>query len=234
MANAATVTFAGRSLIWRLVKAVNSPREPSAIGWGDPTTFTGGGSATASANPDVALFKPQTEARVQNASTAVTTSQLADTYQVTGTITCLVGAKTITEAGLFDTTTAASTSTIATSSQAAGATTITLAATVGPASGNFYIQVENEVQLVTGGQGTATLTVTRGALGSASVAHAISSVVTSGGDGGANVSFTIGGQTATDANVLAKGGNMFAHADFAAIALAVNDSIAFTWKDQLT
>ena len=38
----------------------------------------------------------------------------------------------------------------------------------------------------------------------------------------------------TTANVLAKGGNLFAHADFAGIALNVNDSITFTWKDQLT
>lgn len=227
MANAATATYPGRSLLWALVKQQNSPTEPKNIGWGDS-------SVTASANPDVALFKPQTEARVAGTSTMVTTSFLADTYQVTGTITCLVGAKTITEAGLFDTTTAASTSTIATSSQSAGAATITLAATIGPASGNFYIQVENEVELVTAGQGTTTLTTTRGQLSSTAAAHAIGATATSGGDGGAAANASLGGQTASAANVLAKGGNMFAHADFAGIALSVNDSIAFTWKDQLT
>src|SRR3974390_446650 len=171
MANNATATYSGRSLLWALVKQQNSPTEPKNIAWGDPTTFTGGGSATASANPDVALFKPQTEARVAGTSTFITTSYLADTYQVTGTITCLVGGKTITEAGLFDTTTAASTTTIATSSQSSGATTITLTGTIGPASGNFYLQCENEVQLVTAGQGSATLSVTRCQLSSTAAAH---------------------------------------------------------------
>jgi len=227
MANAATATYAGRSLLWALVKQQNAPTEPKNIAWGDS-------AVTASANPDVALFKPQTEARVAGTSTFVTTSFLADTYQVTGTITCLVGGKTITEAGLFDTTTAASTTTIATSSQSSGATTITLGAAIGPSSNNFYIQVENEVELVTGGQNTTTMTVTRGQLSSTAAAHAIGAVATSGGDGGAAANASLGGQTATAAQVLAKGGNMFAHADFAGIALSVNDSIAFTWKDQLT
>jgi hypothetical protein len=227
MANNATATYSGRSLLWALVKQQNSPTEPKNIAWGTSTD-------TGAANPDVALFGPQTEARVAGTSTFVTTSYLADTYQVSGTITCLVGAKTITEAGLFDTTTAASSTTIATSSQSSGATTITLTATIGPSSNNFYIQVDNEVQLVTGGQNTTTFTVTRAQLSSTAAAHAIGSTVTSGGDGGANANAALGSQTATAAQVTAKGGNMFAHADFAGIALSVNDSIAFTWKDQLT
>ena len=226
MTNQASATFAGRSLIWAFVKAVGSPTEPKNIGWGS-------GATTASANQDVALFGPQTEARVAGTSSLVATSYLADTYQVTGTITA-TNAKTITEAGLFDTTTAASTSTIASASQASGATTITLTATVGPASGNFYIQVENEVELVTAGQGSATLTVVRAQLGSIAAAHAIGATATSGGDGLANTNASLGGQTATAANVTAKGGNLFAHADFAGIALNNSDSVLFTWKDQLT
>ena len=226
MANAATATFPGRSLIWAFVKAAGSPTEPKNIGWGS-------GATTGSANQDVALFGPQTEARVAGTSSLVQTSFLADTYQVTGTITA-TNAKTITEAGLFDTTTAASTSVIATSSQAAAATTITLSATIGPTSGNFYIQVENEVELVTAGQGTATLTVVRAQLGSTSAAHAVGATATSGADGLANTNASLGGQTATYANTTAKGGSMFAHADFSGIALANNDSILFTWKDQLT
>lgn len=226
MANAATATYAGRSLIWAFVKAAGSPTEPKNIGWGT-------GATTGSANQDVALFGPQTEARVAGTSSLTSTSFLADTYQVTGTITA-TNAKTITEAGLFDTTTAASTSTIASASQAAGATTITLAATIGPASGNFYIQVENEVELVTAGQGGTTLTVVRSQLGSTTAAHAIGATATSGADGLANTNASLGGQTATYANTTAKGGSMFAHADFAGIALANNDSILFTWKDQLT
>jgi hypothetical protein len=226
MANQATATFAGRSLIWAFIKAAGSPTEPKNIGWGS-------GATTASANSDVALFGPQTEARVAGVSSLIATSYLADTYQVTGTITA-TNAKTITEAGLFDTTTASSTSTIASASQASGATTITLGATIGPASGNFYIQVENEVQLVTAGQGAATLTVVRAQLGSAAAAHAIGATATSGADGLANTNASLGGQTATYANTTAKGGSLFAHADFAGIALNNNDSILLTWKDQLT
>jgi hypothetical protein len=226
MANSATATFAGRSLIWAFVKAAGSPTEPKNIGWGS-------GATTASANADVALFGPQTEARVAGTSSLIATSYLADTYQVTGTITA-TNAKTITEAGLFDTTTASSTTTIATSSQAAGATTITLTATIGPASGNFYIQVENEVELVTAGQGGTTLTVVKAQLGSASAAHAVGATATSGADGLANTNASLGGQTATYANTTAKGGSLFAHADFAGIALNNNDSILFTWRDQLT
>jgi len=226
MANSATATFAGRSLIWAFVKAAGSPTEPKNIGWGS-------GATTASANQDVALFGPQTEARVAGTSSLVTTSYLADTYQVTGTLTA-TNAKTITEAGLFDTTTASSTTTIASASQAAAATTITLTATIGPASGNFYIQVENEVELVTAGQGGTTMTVVRAQLGSTSAAHAIGATATSGADGLANTNASLGGQTATYANTTAKGGSLFAHADFAGIALSNSDSILFTWKDQLT
>jgi hypothetical protein len=202
--------------------------EPKNIKWGTS-------SVTASAAPDVALFTPATETGVAGTSTLVNTSAswvLGDTYQVTGTLTCLVTTKTITEMILSDTTTLSGTTTIATSSQAAGATTLTLTAGANlPTAGNFYIQTENEVQLVTGGQNSNTFTVTRGALGSTSAAHAIGIAVTCGGDGGASA-VGLGGQTATVGAT--QGGSNFCHADFAGIALNVNDSILFTVKDQLT
>jgi hypothetical protein len=225
MANAATPTFPGRSNLWALAKSVGSPTEFKNIGWGTPTV-------TGSANSDVALFTPQTESRVAGTSTFITTSQLADTYQVTGTITCLVAAKTITEAGLHDTITLSGTTTIATSSQSNSATTITLAATVGPTSGNFYIQVENECELVTGGQNTTTFTTSRGQLGSTSAAHAIGVAVTCGGDGHAFTNAALGGAT-VDVPA-SKGGSLCYHADYAGIGLSVNDSILYTWKIQLT
>jgi hypothetical protein len=224
MANAAVATYSGRSIMWARVRGLGT--EPKNIKWGTS-------AVTASANPDVALFAPATETGVAGTSTMVSTTQLADTYQVVGTLTALVGAKTITEAVLSDTVTLSGTTTIATSSQSAGATTVTVtsgAALVG--AGNFYIQVANEVELVTGGQGTNTLTVTRGQLGSAAAAHAIGVPVTVGGDGGANANAGVGGQTATVG--AAQGGSIFAHVDFAGIALSVNDSITFTFKDTLT
>lgn len=223
MANAAVATYSGRSILWNRMKGNGT--EAKNIGWGDS-------AVTGSANPDVNLFKPQTEARTAGTSSLVTTTQLADTYQVTGAIVCAVGAKTITEAALFDTTTLSPTTTIGNS-----LTTATTVLTLGsgaslPGTGNYYMQLENEVILVTGGQGTATVTATRGVLGSTAAVHAASAPITLGGDGGAGTGGATSGQTATVA--AASGGNLFCHADFAGIALSVSDSINFTFKDQLT
>lgn len=223
MANAAVATYSGRSILWNRVKGAGT--EPKNIGWGDS-------AVTLSANPDVNLFKPQTEARTAGTSTLTTTTQLADTYQVTGSITCAVGAKTITEAALFDTTTLSPSTTISNSLTTAS-TVLTLGSGAAlPGSGNYYMQLENEIVLVTGGQGTATVTVTRGALGSALAVHSASVPISLGGDGGAGTGGATSGQTATVS--AAFGGNLFVHADFAGIALSVSDSINFTFKDQLT
>jgi hypothetical protein len=144
------------------------------------------------------------------------TSYLADTYQVTNDHGDQ--RQTITEAGLFDTTPHRHSRPSLPRRRLRQP--LSRSATIGPASGNFYIQCENEVELVTAGQGTATLTVTRGQLGSTSAAHAIGATATSGADGLAATNASLGGQTATYANTTAKGGTLFAHADFAGIALA--------------
>jgi hypothetical protein len=221
LANLATATFSGRSLIWGRMKGLMT--EGKNIGWGVSTT-------TASANANVNLFGPATEARTAGTSSLISTTQLADTYQVTGTITCAVGAKTITEVGLFDTTTLSTTTTLA-ASLTASATTATFGANPGPTTGNYYCQVANETILVTGANST-TLTVSRGALGSPSAIQASGTVVTLGGDGGAFANGTVGGQTASIPASL--GGDMFIHADFAGVALNVADSISFTITDTLT
>lgn len=220
MANATVATYPGRGIIWQRMKGNGT--EAKNLGWG------AAGSVTASANANVNLFAPATEARTAGTSSIITTTQLGDTYQVTGTIVCAVGAKTITEVGLFDTTTLSGTSTLS-ASLTAGATSMTLGANIGPTSGNYYAQVNNETILVTGANST-TLTIARGQLGTTSTTQASASPVTSGGDGGAGGWTT--GQTATFG--AAQGGNMFIHADFAGIALNVNDSIAFTVTDTLT
>lgn len=223
MANAAVATFPGRSILWARMRGLGT--EGKNIGWGD-------GAQTASANSNVNLFKPQTEARTAGTSTMIATSFLADTYQVVGTVVCAVGAKTITEMGLFDTTTLSPTTTISNSLTTA-TTSITIGSGTGlPGSGNYYMQLLNETVLVTGGQGTTTLAVTRAQLGSTAAVAASGSAFSLGGDGGANANAGVGGQTATVA--ASAGGNMFAHADFAGVALSVNDSIAATWTDQLT
>jgi len=240
MANASKAVYSGMALIWRLVRAANSPTEPKNIQWGDSVI-------TGSANPDVNLFKPQTEARVAGTSTSQTTTQLGDTYQVIGTTTCLVAGKTITEAGLFDVTTSISPSTTTSASLTVGATSVTIASGTGlPGSGNYYAEITDtgsqsgtannpEVVLVTAGQGTTTLTIVRGQLGSVANTHLTGAFFTLGGDGGTQASGGTTGQTVATATwQTSYGGNMYCHADFAGIALSVNDSINFTFKSQLT
>jgi hypothetical protein len=225
MANVATATFAGRSLLWSRMQGTGTA--PKYIKWGDSLV-------TSSANADVALFKPQTEAPATGTNTVVSTVQLADTWQVTGTLTCLVATKTISEMVLSDTPTLSGSTTIAGTTQSAAALSLTVGAGANlPTSGNFYVQTENEVQLVTGGQNTQTLTVTRSVFGTTATTHGIGVPVTFGGDGGATA-FGIGGQTTSAALVGSFGGSQFCHADFIGIGLAVNDSILFTVKDTLT
>lgn len=221
MTNATVATFSGRGIIWKGVNQTGL--KPSNIGWGSPAT-----TVTGSANPNVNLFAPQTEARTAGTASIITTTQLGDTFQVTGTIVCAVAPKTITEAGLFDSTTLSGTSTLS-ASLTASATSMTLGANIGPTTGAYYAQLNNETILVTGAN-SPTLTISRGAIGSTAVIQAIASPVTAGGDGGAGGWTT--GQTATFA--ASQGGNMFIHADFAGIALNVNDSISLTFSDTLT
>jgi len=227
MANANTATWSGRSIIWRRIRGQGT--EPNNIGWGDPpTTITG------SANPNVNLFKPQTEARIGGTSTMTTTSQLGDTYQVVGTLTCAVATKTITEAGLFDTTTASPTTTVA-ASMTAAQTTVSLGAASGLATSSYYRQLENETVLCTAGSNSTTETIVRGALGSTSAVHSSGVPTTIGGDGGTNAGGGTTGEAGTSkASSTNFGGSLFAHADFAGIALNVSDSINFTFLDQLT
>jgi hypothetical protein len=224
MANAATATYPGRGIIWMRMKGNNT--EAKNIGWG------ASGAVTGSANANVNLFAPQTEARTAGTSNIISTNFLGDTYQVIGTITCAGAAKSITEVGLFDTTTLSPSSTLV-ASLSASATTMTLGANIGPSTGNYYSQLNNETILVTGANST-TLTIARGQLGSVAAIQAAASPVTIGGDGSAagSASTWTTGQTATLTS--ANGGDMFIHADFGSIALNVNDSIAFTISDTLT
>jgi FtsP/CotA-like multicopper oxidase with cupredoxin domain len=61
----------------------------------------------------------------------------------------------------------------------AGQTSITVASAAGfPATGTYYVRIDNEVLAVTGGQGTTTWTVARGQLGTAAAAHLSGAVVT--------------------------------------------------------
>lgn len=226
-----TPTFAGRSTIIGRLQGTRT--EPKWVGWGDSTS--GGGTIVTTANGDVNLFDPLPETRTNTSATAVTTTQLADTYQVVATITASAS-RSVREAGMFDTNTANSGTTSFTGAITSGATgsQITAAQTgTFPATGvNFYCQLENEVVLAAWVDATHINLVTRGVLGSTAAAHNANAVISAGGDGGAHTNYSLGAAT-TDVTA-AQGGSMFAHADFAVISLNLNDSIQFTWKDQFS
>lgn len=221
MANATTATWAGRSILTGLVRGLGT--EPKNLKWGT-------GTNTGSANADVALFTPATETGAVGTSTLVSTSFLADTYQVSGTLTCLVGAKTITEASLSDTVTLSGTTTLVGLSVTAAANTGSVAAGANLVA-NAYAQIENEVMLILA-VNSNTITMSRGQLGSTSAIHNTGVSVTVGGDGGARTNSGAGGQTGTVGS--AQGGSCFAHGDFGGISLAVNDTISFLWKDNFS
>src|SRR6266566_894292 len=181
MANAATATYPGRTILWRRMTGVGT--EPKNIKWGGVPTVTS--LITASANSNVALFMQVNESGVLGTSNILQSANgyLGDVYYVSGTITALTSAKTITEAVLSDTVTLSPTTSLATS-QTAALTTLSLGSgTSFPSTGNYYVQVENETELVTGGQGTTALTVTRAQLGSTSAIHGAGAPVVIGGDG---------------------------------------------------
>lgn len=228
MTNNTVATYPGRGIIWNRMKGVGA--EAKNIGWGT-TALTG------SASQNVNLFGPQTESRVTGTSTILTTTSLGDTYQVTGTIVCLVGSKSIQEAGLFDAQTPSSLTTTVTNSLASGTTLLTLGTSLASTAGNYYAQLENETILVTGAAALS-LTVSRGQLGTTAVVHSALVPITMGGDGGSNTAsggWSGSPQTVAAASMTASyGGNLFIHADFASIALNVNDSISFTFSDTLT
>lgn len=221
MANATTATWAGRSILTGLIRALGT--EPKNVKWGT-------GTNTGSANADVAMFTPATEVGTAGTSTLVSTSFLADTYQVSGTLTCLIAAKTITEATLSDTPTLSGTTTITGVSITAAANTGSVVAGANLIA-NAYAQIENEVVLILA-INTNQLTMSRGQLGSTSAIHNTGVSVTVGGDGGARANSGAGGQTGTVG--AAQGGSCFAHGDFAGIALASNDTVSFLWRDNFS
>lgn len=227
MANATIATYPGRTIFNNRLKG--SGTEPKNIAWGD-TPVTG------SANSNVNLFRPQSEARTAGTSVLLSAQFLGDAYQVSGLITCTGGSKTITECGLFDTTTVSPTTSI-TAALTAGATTVSLASVAGlPTAGRYYAQLASlttfETILVSG-SGASPLTIARAKLGSTAQALILGTNFTIGDDGGAAV--TGGTNTEQTATVgSGSGGAMFTHADFAGIALNVNDGINFTWQVTLT
>ena len=69
--------------------------------------------------------------------------------------------------------------TTTTAARTAGQTTLPVASAAGfPASGNYYVRIDNVILQVTGGQGTTSWTVARGQLGTAAAGHASGAVVT--------------------------------------------------------
>ena len=220
MASATVVTRKGKEIIAsRMRGSTPTQAEPLNLCWG---LNAAGVDTYNAAATDVALFQESTqEARVAGTSSIVTVTNTNDTYQVTGTMTCATAPKAICEAALADSTTQPAQGAVAAAGVvgSSSATTLNTAATFSPGNGND-IQIRTEVMNVVSGSGTSALTVTRGVNGSAAIATiAVGDVVTPGNAPGST------GVT---------GGSLLTHADFAPINLNVGDSIAFTWKVQMT
>lgn len=212
---ATVITKKGKEVLsGRLIGSSPTQTEPKFLAWG-----TNPAALTATAN-DVAEFAESSEARTSGTSSQVTTTTTNDTYQVTGTQTA-TGSRVIQEAALFDASTQPAQAAVAAGGVVGSAvsTTLNTAATFTPTNNN-YIQIRTEVMQVTAGSGSTALTVVRAQNGSTAISTiAVADVVTPGNIPG------VSGVT---------GGNLFAHADMAAINLANGDSIVWTWKTQFT
>jgi hypothetical protein len=215
VATTTIVTATGDSIVSaRMIGTSPSQPEPKVLGWG-----LGGvaGGPFAAAKSDVAPFDEAPEARVTCTSTQATTTYADDTYQAVGTITCTQGGgETIAEVFLSDSATKPFSTTV-TGGSATGSssgTTLTIAASYTPANGT-YVQVRTEVLHVTAGTGTTSLTVTRGANGSAAIATIASGDAVTCGN-------------APPAGTGAGTGNLFVHATFPGLALNDGDSLQST------
>jgi hypothetical protein len=212
---AAVTTRKGREILaGRLQGATPTQGEPKFIAWGtNPAALT-------AANTDVALFAESAEARTTGTSSTVTTTTTNDTVQWTGTQTA-TGTRVIQEVGLLDSATQPAQGAVAAAGVvgSSAATTLNTAATFSPGNNN-YIQIRTEVMQVTAGSGSTALTVVRAQNGSTAISTiAVADVVTPGNPPG---------QTGVT------GGNVFVHADLAAINLNSGDSISWTIKVQFT
>lgn len=173
---------------------------------------------------DVAPYFELTESRTQGTATVINNVAAGSysTMQVVGTITASA-AESVGESFLSFSATKNAATSIATNNVVSGATSMTVASHTGfPGSGNYYVQVDNEVMEVTAGQGTNTWTIARAQNGSAQPStHLVNTGVTLGNIPGAG--------TANPNNA-----DMFAHAGFVALALNIGDSVAFTWSVNVT
>ncbi|WP_037616433.1 hypothetical protein [Streptomyces aureus] len=208
MATTVAFTSKGREIVaGRLIGTSPTQAEPKNLGWG-----TGAGTAAAT---DVAAFTEAAESRVAGTSSQVTTTSSNDTYQVAGTMTSASG-QTITETFLSDSASKPAATTANGAISSTSSTSITVASASGfPGSGNYNIQIDSEVLLVTGGQGTTTWTVTRGVNGSTAATHSNGAVITGGNAPGSSA---------------VTNGSLLIHASFTGLALNTGDSLTATTK----
>jgi hypothetical protein len=217
------VTFTGYSVMTgRMKGATPTQGEPLYVGWG--IGGVGTGSPYTAATSDVAPFEEgpsgDYSSRITGTSSQATVTTTDDTYQVVGTVTASTG-ETIAEMFLSDSATRPQATTVAAGGStvigSATNTTMNVTSDSGfPGSGNYDVQVDTEVMTVTGGQGTTTWTVTRGANGSTAISTIAAADKITGGNAP--------GSTAIS------GGTIFTKATFTGLALNSGDSIQATFK----
>ena len=212
MTTTVVYTCRGRELI---ANAINGTAFTAKyIGWGINSV------ATTAANTDIACWTEAAESRTTGTASIQTTTTTNDTYQVVGTITS-GSAQTITESILADTSAKPQSTTLSAAITSTSATSCTVTSASGfPGSGNYYVQVDSEVIEVTGGQGTTTWTIARGANGSTAATHLISAMVT-------------GGNVPGGAGVITNG-DLFMHASYTGLALNNGDALTGTFQLHFT
>src|SRR5580658_363855 len=172
----------------RMKGATPTQGEPLYVGWG--IGGVGTGSPYTAATSDVAPFEEgpsgDYSSRITGTSSQATVTTTDDTYQVVGTVTASTG-ETIAEMFLSDSATRPQATTVAAGGStvigSATNTTMNVTSDSGfPGSGNYDVQVDTEVMTVTGGQGTTTWTVTRGANGSTAISTVAAADKITGGN----------------------------------------------------
>lgn len=206
---------------------------PTIIGWGTAN----GSNATSTQLPvagpggvqgagqwyDVAPFFELTEARQSGTATVTGNSAGAGTIttQVVATLTASTG-ESVGESFLAMTTTKPTMSSVASGNMGAATTAMTVVTITSFPSPPFYVQVDNEVILVSATAASQVFsTIVRGQNGSTGAGHNQNAGVTLGNIPGAGTSNP-------------NNGDLFAHAGFIALALNSGDSIQFTWQVGVT
>lgn len=229
MANNVNVVNRGFEYIcqWMSTGATATWIRPTFIGWGGANGYNAASTVLPGTQPsstvgtgqwsDIGPYQEFAETRTSGTASVTSNTAAAGTVvtQVTGTLTSL-SSQSVGESFLVMSATKPAQYTVTTSNVTAGASALTVN-TSGALAGQYY-QMNNEVILIGSTASSNVWNITRAQNGSSAQTAKTTDTLTFGNIPGA-----------TPAT-----GDLFAHAGFIALALNINDSIAFTWQVNVT